>query len=88
MSQKKIDDKLRRKADVKKMLDRAKKIVGIVLIVKEISNIKYWFLANVDEERFENLEEFAWIINEYVDLQNPNRSTKNKKTTSIYAKKW
>ena len=40
-------------------LDIVKKIVG------EISSIGS---SDVDEERLENLEEFAWIINEYVDL--------------------
>ena len=40
-------------------LDVVKKIVG------EISSIGS---SDVDEERLENLEEFAWIINEYVDL--------------------
>ena len=40
-------------------LDIIEKIVG------EISSIGS---SHVDEERLENLEEFEWIINEYVDL--------------------
>lgn len=40
-------------------LDVVKKIVG------EISSIGS---SHIDEERLENLEEFAWIISEYIEL--------------------